>query len=271
MSDVRFKSFSSGSAGNCYFLGVCEEGKMVAGVLIDAGVSMRRVRRELQAEGLTMDDFSAILVTHDHMDHIRSLGSYAKHLALPVWATETLHGALAHHLMTYEYVPKCRKILQKDKWNEVVPGYISVRYFIVPHDATQTVGFAIQVADHKYVHITDCGRMTREALDFCKQADTVVLESNYDAQMLLNGPYPKELQDRIRSGSGHLSNDECAAAIREIAHKGLRNLFLCHLSENNNTPALAYESARAAIHQCETKPVRLETLPRTTASKMVIL
>ncbi|MBO4610958.1 MAG: MBL fold metallo-hydrolase [Bacteroidales bacterium] len=271
MTDIRFKSFSSGSCGNCYFLGVAQDGRIRSGVLIDAGVSMRRVKRELQAEGLTLDDFSAILVTHDHMDHIRSLGSYAKHLQRPIWASETLHKALASHVMTHEYVPDCKRVLRKGEWNEVVPGDISVRYFVVPHDATETVGFAIRLPGHNYVHITDCGRMTDEALELCRQADTVVLESNYDLHMLEVGPYPKELQDRIRSGSGHLSNDDCAEAIKKIAHKGLRNLFLCHLSENNNTPELAYESARAAIKLCPNKPVRLEALPRQTPSQMIIL
>ena len=271
MTDVRFKSFSSGSCGNCYYLGVAQDGVAVAGVLIDAGVSIRRLRRELQAEGLTLDDFSAILVTHDHMDYIRSLGSYAKHLCRPIWASETLHKALASHIMTHEYVPGCKRVLRKDEWNEVVPGFISVRYFVVPHDATETVGFAIRLPGHNYVHITDCGRMTDEALEFCSKADTVVLESNYDVEMLSSGPYPEDLQRRIRSGSGHLSNDDCAEAIKKIEHKGLRNLFLCHLSENNNTPELAYESAKAAVKLCPHKPVRLEALPRQTPSKMIIL
>jgi phosphoribosyl 1,2-cyclic phosphodiesterase len=113
--------------------------------------------------------------------------------------------------------------------------------------------------------------MTDEALEFCSKADTVVLESNYDVEMLSSGPYPEDLQRRIRSGSGHLSNDDCAEAIKKIEHKGLRNLFLCHLSENNNTPELAYESAKAAVKLCPHKPVRLEALPRQTPSKMIIL
>ena len=271
MAEIRFQSFSSGSCGNCYFLGIREGDEMKGGILIDAGVSMRRVKRCLQSEGLGFDDFQAILITHDHLDHIRSLGSYAKHLPRPIWASETLHKALSHHFITAEYVPACRRILLKDEWNEVLPGLVSVRYFVVPHDATETVGFAIRLPGHNYVHITDCGRMTDEALDFCSKADTVVLESNYDPAMLACGPYPPDLQRRIRSGSGHMSNDECAEAIRKIAHKGLRNLFLCHLSENNNPPELAYESARAALKQCEYKPVRLEALPRQTPSQLITL
>lgn len=268
---VLFKSFSSGSCGNCYYLGVEDEKGGRQGVLIDAGVSLRRVKKELASEGLGLNDFSAILVTHDHMDHIRSLASFCKHLGKPVWATAELHKALAHHIITHEYIGPCRRILQKGAWNQVVEGMVMVRYFEVPHDATQTVGFAIQLAGKNYVHITDCGRMTTEALSFCSQAQTVVLESNYDTQMLLEGPYPKELKDRILNGNGHMSNDESAQAIRTFAHKGLENLFLCHLSENNNTPEKAYECAKAALEDTEFQNIRLQTLPRRTPSALLLL
>ena len=267
-SKVVFKSFSSGSAGNCYYLGIDQDGRH-EGILIDAGVSLRRVKKELGAEGIGLDAFDAVLVTHDHMDHIRSLGSFCKHLGRPVWATKELHGALSRHILTHEYIAGCRRILEPDKWTPTAGGLIYVRYFIVPHDATQTVGFAIKIGSHRYVHITDCGEMTREATEFCAQADTVVLESNYDTQMLLTGPYPQELKERILNGKGHLSNDECAKAIEEFMHPGLRNLFLCHLSENNNTPKLAYESARSAIK--EDINIRLQTLPRTSPSPLIIL
>ena len=141
----------------------------------------------------------------------------------------------------------------------------------MPHDATQTVGFAIQLGGKNYVHITDCGRMTTEALSFCSQAQTVVLESNYDKRMLIEGSYPKELKDRILNGKGHMSNDETAQAIKEFSHEGLENLFLCHLSENNNTPERAYESAKAALQEANLTKVRLQTLPRQTPSPLILL
>ncbi|MCQ2158460.1 MAG: MBL fold metallo-hydrolase [Bacteroidales bacterium] len=259
---IKFKSFSSGSCGNCYWLGIENDGRIEEGILIDAGVSLRRVRICLQQDGLSLNDFSDILVTHDHFDHIRSLGSYCKHLQRPVWTTATLHEALSHHVMTYEYIPSCRHILREDAWNDLCGGRIRVRCFTVPHDATQTVGFAITLDGYRYVHITDCGRMTEEALGFCAQADTVVLESNYDPEMLEHGHYPPELQARIRGGNGHMSNEECAAAISSFAHKNLRNVFLCHLSENNNTPELAYQASRPSVPE----GVRLQTLPRQTPS-----
>ena len=148
-----------------------------------------------------------------------------------------------------------------------------VRYFVVPHDATQTVGYAIRVEGHKFVIMTDIGHMTEEALAFASQADTVVIESNYDMDMLISGPYPHELKMRICQGHGHLSNEECAAAIMKFWHPGLRNLFLCHMSENNNTPDLAYDSARKALESLgvESGSVNLRALPRRLPSPLMIL
>lgn len=266
---ILFKSFSSGSCGNCYYLGVETDGMVTSGILIDGGVSLRRIKRELGAHSLDLDDFQSVLVTHDHMDHIRSLGSYSKHLQKPVWTTKDIHSALSHHVLTYEYVPSCRKVLDEG-WNEVAEG-ISANYFPVPHDATQTVGYAIRFPGHNYVHITDCGKMTAEAIDFCSKADTVVIESNYDRDMLINGPYPADLKKRILSGSGHMSNDACCEAIKAFWHEGLRNIFLCHLSENNNTPEAARSAAAQTLASLGAEGVRLETLPRQTPSQLIYL
>lgn len=263
---VKFMSMSSGSCGNCYFLGIFNEdtgGGCEAGILIDAGVSPRRLKKLLPAEGLSFDDFSAMLITHDHLDHIRSLGSYCKYLKIPVWTTPTLIKTLSGHFMTGTWLGGVRREL-KDGWNDIVPGRIKARCFEVPHDATQTVGYAIMLDNYKFVIMTDLGSVTREAIDFAKQADTVVIESNYDLQMLREGPYPKELQDRICQGHGHLSNEECARAIAEFSHDGLKNVFLCHLSEHNNTPELALCTALPSVPD----GVRLEALPRQTPSKL---
>jgi phosphoribosyl 1,2-cyclic phosphodiesterase len=280
MKTIRFKSFSSGSCGNCYFLGIFNEIEgCEAGVLIDAGFSPRRLAKELAREGLGFDDFAGLLVTHDHNDHIRSLGSYCKRLRKPVWTPPELAGALSRHFITGEFYGACRRPLAPG-WNEIVPGRISAQYFAVPHDASYTCGYALLLDGYKFVIMTDIGAMVPQALSFARQADTVVIESNYDLYMLRHGPYPKDLQDRICGGNGHLSNDACAEAIGDFVHPGLRNIFLCHLSEHNNTPELAYKTSADVLSGiyaapdgalAEEKIPRLCPLPRMTPSPLFIL
>ena len=238
---IRFLSFSSGSCGNCYLL-LGEEG----GVLIDAGVSLRRMKKILEGEGLDFNCFQSVLVTHDHGDHIRNLGSICKRLSRPVWTTPTLHEALLRHPFTHLEMGGCRRDLPPGEWKEVARG-IEARCFIVPHDATQTVGYAIRLEGGLFVLMTDLGHVTDEAIGWASEADTVIVESNYDVDMLLGGNYPHVLKMRICQGAGHLSNEGCCEAIRRFMHPGLKNLFLCHLSGNNNTPALAYDAASATL------------------------
>ena len=163
------------------------------------------------------------------------------------------------------------KSLSEGEWNKI--GNFNVRCFVVPHDATQTVGYAIEADGHRFVIMTDVGRMTDEAVEFARNADSVVVESNYDIDMLMSGPYTYELKMRIVQGCGHLSNDECASAIRRFWHKGLKNIFLCHLSENNNTHDLAYKCSSEALADLsvEKGTVALRCLPRQYPSQMFTL
>ena len=264
---MRFVSFSSGSCGNCSLLLGPH-----SGILIDAGVGIRRIKKELESLHLGYADISAILVTHDHGDHIRSLGSFCKRLAVPVWTTQVLNDALLRHPFTREWIGPCRQNLEAGIWNPVTADF-DVQYFVVPHDATQCLGFAIRCGEELFVLMTDMGHATEEALKWASQASTVVIESNYDVDMLLGGDYPQILKNRISHGIGHLSNDACAAAIGKFLHPGLRNLFLCHLSGNNNTPELAYESAREALAAAGAAPgsIHLRVLRRGVVSPLLTL
>ena len=277
---LKFLSLSSGSCGNCYFL---SDGK--SGLLIDAGVSVRRLKKTLMEHGLGTDSFQAVLVTHDHLDHIRHLGSYCKHLKKPVYATSALHEALAHHTFTRDYITDFRQILPDGEplriclRRETPESELTlVSHFIVPHDATQTVGYFIEWSGVRFFLMTDAGRVTDEAIEYARKADAVVFESNYDSGMLIGGPYTHELKMRICQGNGHLSNDECASAIRRFWHPGLKNIFLCHLSENNNTPRLAYEATRAVLDalseetpSAQSRKTSLRPLPRTSPSGLIVL
>ena len=264
---TRFVSFSSGSCGNCSLLLGPH-----SGILIDAGVSIRRVKKELDRLHLGFSDISAILVTHNHGDHIRSLGSFCKRLAAPVWTTPVLHEALLRHPFTRDWIGPCRQNLTPGVWNPVTEDF-DVQYFVVPHDATQCVGYVIRCGEELFVLMTDMGHTTPEALQWASQASTVVVESNYDFDMLMGGSYPQQLKDRISHGIGHLSNEACAQAIGEFMHPGLKNLFLCHLSGNNNTPELAYESARLALEAAGVAPgrVNLRVLRRGVTSPLLEL
>lgn len=268
----RFLSFTSGSCGNCAYLGYVLEDGTAHGVLIDAGISLRRMNAILRSYNLSYDVIDAVLITHDHGDHIRHLGSYCKKRPIPVWATAAVHDALSHHFLTRDLISSCRRDFVPGGRNEVAPG-ISARYFVVPHDATETVGFRIEMPDgHRFVLMTDLGNVTPEAMTFAREAETLVIESNYDVDMLMGGNYPYVLKMRIVQGA-HLSNDACAEAVRKAWHPGLRNLFLCHLSGNNNTPSLALLSTRAALADAgaDAASVQLRVLPRGVATPLLTL
>ena len=262
---MKFISFTSGSCGNCYWLGSED-----SALLIDAGASMRRARRYLMDNGLSINSVRNVLVTHDHLDHIRFLGTYCKYLMPGVCTTQKIHGVLAVHSFTRDHIAPCRRVLRPDDWNDL-DGFL-VRFFVLPHDSTQNVGYAVLKEDHLFVLMTDLEHVTPEAMQWASKADTVVIESNYDYDMLVNGPYPPELKQRILK-EGHLSNSACACAIREFYHPSLKNLFLCHLSGNNNTPQLAYDSAREALISIGVPPgtVHLRTLERGVPSPVISL
>lgn len=268
---MRFISFTSGSCGNCCYLGP-DAGTSGGGILIDAGASMRRVAKMMAAEGLSLDEVAAVLVTHDHLDHIRFLGTYCKYRRIPVCAPKRLHGALSVHPFTRDHIASCRMVLGDGQWNDLGCGF-KVQHFEVPHDATQTVGYAVICPDgHKFTLMTDMEHVTPQAMAFARDSDTVVIESNYDYDMLVGGPYPPQLQQRILE-EGHLSNEACARAIRQLWHPGLKNLFLCHLSGNNNTPQLAWDSAAQALRSIGVEPadVRLRVLHRGVPSPLLTL
>ena len=264
---MQFISFTSGSCGNCSLLRTQD-----GGIMIDAGASPRRVSKTLGSAGMSLSDIGGILITHDHLDHIRSLAGFCKKIHVPVWTTSVLHEALMHHSFTADLPADCRRVLEPEVWNDIGNGF-SVRWFEVPHDATQTVGYATRAEGRLFVLMTDLGEVPEEAFALAKEADTVVIESNYDVGMLLGGGYPFELKMRICKGYGHLSNDACAEAVRRIWHDGLRNLFLCHLSGNNNTPRLALSSTEEALRGLGVDPatINFRILPRSAATPLMNL
>ena len=256
---ARFLSISSGSNGNCYYIG-----NERTALIVDAGVGFRTLKSRLAGAGVDVSSIEMIFVTHDHVDHIRGLASVARRLSVPVYATARLHDALSRHKAAGPELSGSQRVLRAGHESEMR----GVRYvgFEVPHDATQTLGYWIDFFGTRFVFMTDLGSVPEYAYQYCSSADYVIIESNYDMDMLLSGSYPPELKARIMSGNGHLSNEACAAAIRRIWHPGLRGIFLCHLSKDNNTPDAAFASASGVLHSMGLsvpEDLQLVCLPRS--------
>ena len=261
---VQFFSLSSGSNGNCYYIGNGE-----CGLLIDAGIGPRTIKKRLAEYNLTTDAVDFVLVTHDHIDHIKGLGMVAEKFHKPVYATERLHESLDNHTCTRCRLKGCvRKTVAGEA--STYKG-VSFTPFIVPHDATETVGYFIDFYGVKFTFITDIGEVTDEAVEYCKKSQVVIIESNYDLDMLLGGSYTPELKVRIMQGHGHISNDQTASAVKRFYNKGITHIFLCHLSENYNTPQTAYNCIKRALDSVGAiagKDVALYALPRKSNSDM---
>lgn len=258
---AHFLSLSSGSNGNCYFFGNAQ-----TGFLIDIGIGARTIKKRLAAYGLSIDAVDAVFVTHDHFDHIRSLGTFTQRYQKPVYLTRTLEEALRRNFCTAGRLKGCVRYLEEGCTKQVGES-LTITPFVVPHDATQTVGYHFVLGGERFTVMTDLGEVTDEAVHYASLADHLVVESNYDVDMLMRGPYPPELKHRILTQHGHLSNDQTASLLRRCRHDGLRNVFLCHLSANNNTPALAFESARKTLESMGSR-ASLHLLPRSSASEL---
>lgn len=229
----QFLSFGSGSCGNCYYI---SNGN--TSVLIDAGVGIRRMKRHFKEYGLKFSSLKAILVTHDHTDHIKAVGHLSNEFNIPVYTTEKIHDGIRRNYHTTKKIePSCVKIIEVGQDFSIDDLRIST--FEIPHDASENIGYSIDLGQDTFTLMTDIGCPTDDIKKFISQSGYLVIEANYDAEMLKNGKYPKPLQDRIRGGFGHLCNTQTAETLGECFHENLKRVWLCHLSEENNHPELA--------------------------------
>lgn len=258
---VRFVSLSSGSNGNCYYFGD-DRGAF----LIDIGIGTRTVKKRLAEHGLSIDSVEAVFVTHDHFDHIKSLGTFTERFRKPVYLTHTLEEALRHNFCTAGRLKGCVHYLEEGA-ETTLDGRFRITPFVVPHDATQTVGYHFVLSGERFTVMTDLGEVTDEAVHYASLADHLVVESNYDVDMLMTGSYPPELKSRILTRHGHLSNEQTASLLRRCRHEGLRDVYLCHLSANNNSPDAAFASAKKTLESIGSQ-ASLHCLPRSASSEL---
>ncbi|MFT3995194.1 MAG: MBL fold metallo-hydrolase [Dysgonomonas sp.] len=258
----KFFSLGSGSSGNCYYLGTSEYG-----ILIDAGIGIRTIKKTLREYGIAMEKIIAVLVTHDHADHIKTIGCMGDKLNIPIYATEAVHDGIRRNTYLNASLQTTRRIIEKEKVFSIKDFEITA--FEVPHDSLENVGYEIRLEEQKFVLITDIGRITDTIRQHASQATHLVIEANYDEEMLQNGKYPYYLKRRITSGMGHLSNRLSAEFIASIYNNNLQNIWLCHLSQDNNHPELAYKEVELALQTSGVitgKDVKLEVLSRYKAS-----
>ena len=275
---VLFISFGSGSSGNCTFVGTRTEG-----VLIDAGIDDRKVEAELERNRLSLDTVKGIILTHDHGDHIRyaySLLRRTRHIAL-YCTPRVLNGILRRHNVSRRIKDYHHPIYKEIPFEL---GGFSITAFEVDHDGSDNAGFYITRPGFDFTVATDLGRIGERADFYMRRASYLMIESNYDLDMLRRGTYPEYLKARIIDIRGHLDNAVTAAYVASIYRPELKYIFLCHLSHDNNTPEKALgavNDALAAIgvttgdgsnsHESMQAQVQVMALPRFESTGLVTL
>lgn len=227
---ARVYPLFSSSKGNSTFVGTPE-----SGILIDAGVTCKRLVEALDYNGIPLDAVKAVFITHEHSDHIKGLSVFTKKTKVPVFAQEKTMKALCDNNCI---CPQSNLYIINDEPVDIAD--MQIHSFQTPHDTDQSCGYVIRINNGKKIAIcTDLGEVTPIVDENLLGSDLVLIESNYDENMLKIGPYPYYLKNRISSDHGHLSNLDCAKQVRKLIHNGTTRIILGHLSQENNSPATA--------------------------------
>jgi phosphoribosyl 1,2-cyclic phosphodiesterase len=245
---VQFTILGSGSGGNCAYLETPE-----CRVLIDAGFSLRQIRERLSLIGRTPENLTAVLVTHEHSDHVQGLGLLGEKLRIPIYCNRFTREAVQSQIQ------RMMEFRQFETGASFDLGDLRVDTFSVPHDAQDPVGFLLRTVAGNLGFATDLGHFTRLVGERVRHANVLVLETNHDVKMLQECPRrPWSLKQRILGRHGHLSNDAAADATEDIMSDGLRHLYLGHLSRQCNRPELAMRVLRERVERIGAKHVHLE-------------
>ncbi|MBF1346293.1 MAG: MBL fold metallo-hydrolase [Megasphaera micronuciformis] len=228
---------ASGSGGNATLV-CCGSTK----ILIDAGISYRRITNALSARGYRPDDIDALFLTHEHTDHVQGLPILLKNTDMPVYTTEETWRALGKMATSApgRFVPLTKRVGVGDIY--VVP-------FEIPHDAARPVGYAVYDGQTKITYATDLGYVTPSVRGAASHADILVLEANHDEDMVRQGPYPYRLQQRILGSYGHLSNDAAADLLTQLPQKKMMKVLLAHRSDKNNEPAKVIKTIKSKFER----------------------
>lgn len=260
-------SIASGSSGNCIYVGSED-----THLLVDVGISKKRIEAGLCGIEVDPKKLSGILITHEHSDHISGLGVMSRKHKLPIYATSETIGRILNNSATGGIDPEL--------FHPIVPGAmffiggIKIHSFSVPHDAANPVGYTFEAEGKKVGVATDIGVVTEVIAEHLKGVRALLLEANHDVHMLEAGTYPYQLKRRILGNQGHLSNENSGRLLARIWTKELKHIFLGHLSEENNFPDLAYETVRLELlnaHQDFERYTSLSVASRSEACTPVMI
>lgn len=260
--NLRFMSLASGSSGNCYYIGNDRHG-----ILIDAGIGIRTIKKLLKENLIPFETILGICITHDHADHIKSAGILGEKYNIPIYTTEVILKGMNRSYCMTEKIVQSGRVIEKETPFGI--GDFTITAFEVPHDGSDNVGYFITYNEHKIALATDLGHIPPHVANYLSQANYLILEANYDEEMLQHGTYPRHLKQRITNPNGHLSNRVAADFLTSIYTPQLRYVFLCHLSRENNHPELAYKTFELSLLNFGIragKDFHLEVLKRNTPS-----
>lgn len=256
---MRLCSIASGSSGNCIYVGSSD-----THLLVDTGISKKRIEEGLLELGIQGEELSGILITHEHADHIQGLGVLSRRYAIPIYATKG----------TLEGIKSCQKLgkMPDDLYREVVSdefftiGDLRIKPFAISHDANEPTGFRIEKDEKAVAIATDLGVYNDYIVDNLKNLNAIVLEANHDVHMVEVGPYPYHLKRRVLGPRGHLSNELSGRLLCNILHDELKYIMLGHLSKENNYVELAYETVKLEVTMGDT-PFKGEDIPLMVAER----
>lgn len=237
---MDFFSVASGSSGNCICLGSDQ-----CHVMIDAGISGKRIEEGMNTYDYTTSDMDGVLITHEHSDHIQGLGVVARKYGLPIYATKGTADAILQSSSVGKIDPSLFHVIEADKTFFI--GNLEIYPMSISHDAADPVAYLVSDGRHRVGVVTDLGYYDADIVSHMEGLDALLLEANHDIHMLQVGAYPYPLKQRILGERGHLSNETSGQLLGQILHDGMQHILLGHLSKENNYDELAYETVRLEI------------------------
>ena len=265
---MRLCSIASGSSGNCIYVG--DDGTHL---LVDAGISKKRIEEGLHTLGVTGEELGGILITHEHIDHIQGLGVFSRKYKVPIYGTQgTLEGIRCCNSLGKMPDGLLHEVRADEPFSI---GGMKICPFSISHDARQPSGYRIENQEKSVAVATDLGKYDGYTVENLKNLNALVLEANHDIHMLEVGPYPYPLKTRVMGDQGHLSNELSGRLLCDILHDGLQYVVLGHLSKENNYEELAYETVKLEVSFGD-NPYRGEDIPmmvakRDTVSEIITL